>query len=102
MKIANNSSRLWITTRLFLLGLSALLAATPLAQAVQSVTLAWDRSTDTSATGYKVYYTDVAAGTTSSVNAGTATTATVPNLVDAKSYSFYVVAYNASGVERLP
>jgi hypothetical protein len=103
MKTVNNSCRLWNTTRFFLLGLSALfLAWSPLAQAVQSVNLAWDRSTDATATGYKVYYTDVATGTKSAVNAGNGTTSTVTGLVESKSYSFYVVAYNSSGTESVP
>src|SRR5580765_7852459 len=103
MKTVNYSCRLWITTRLFLLGLGALLAAwSPLAQATQSVTLAWNRSTDSTATGYKLYYTDVSTGTTSAINAGNVNSNTVSGLVDAKTYSFYVVAYNSSGVESVP
>src|SRR5437667_4214552 len=103
MKIVNYSRRLLITTRFVLLGLSALfLARSPLAQAVQSVTLAWDRSTDSTVTGYKLYNTDVAAGTTSANNVGNVTTNTVSGLVDAKTYSFKVVSYNVSGVESLP
>src|SRR6266571_6397176 len=103
MKKVNYSRRLWITTRCVLLGLSALfLVRSPLAQAVQSVTLAWDRSTDSTVTGYKLYYTDVAAGSTSAINVGNATTNTVSGLVETKTYSFDVVAYNASGVESVP
>ena len=85
MKTVNNSRRLRNTTRFFLLGLSALLLAwSPLAQAVQSVNLAWDRSTDATTTGYKVYYTDIATGTQSAVNAGNGTTSTVTGLVESK------------------
>ena len=103
MKNVNNSCRLGITTRFLLLGLSALfLAWSPFAQATQSVTLAWDRSTDTTVTGYKLYYTDVAAGSTSAINAGNVTSNTVPGLLETKTYSFYVVSYNASGVESVP
>src|SRR6266542_1421336 len=103
MKIVNYSRRLWLTTRCFLLGLSALfLALSPLARATQSVTLAWDRSTDSAVTGYKVYYTDLATATTSAINAGNVTSNTVPGLVEAKTYSFYVVSYNASAIESVP
>jgi len=103
MNTVNNSSRLGITTRSFLIGLSALfLAWSPLAQAVQSVTLAWDRSTDATVTGYRLYYTDVAASSTSSINAGNTTSGTVAGLVESKTYSFYVVSYNSSGVESAP
>src|SRR6266571_8973481 len=103
MKTVHNSRRLWITTRFFLLGLSALfLAWSPFAQGAQSVTTAWDRSTDSTVTGYKLYYTDVSTGTTSAINAGNVTSNTVPGLVETKTYSFDVVAYNASGVESVP
>ena len=103
MKTVNYSLRLWIATRFFLLGLSALfLAWSPLAQATQSVTLAWDRSTDATTTGYKLYYTDVATATTSAINAGNVTSNTVSGLTETKTYSFYVVAYNASAVESVP
>ena len=103
MKTVNYSSWLWISTRLFLFGLSALLAAwSPLAQAAQSLTLAWDRSTDATATGYKLYYTDVSNSTTSAINVGNLTSSTVSGLLESRTYSFYVVAYNASGVESVP
>src|SRR5881628_406268 len=103
MNIFHNSRRLSITSRLFLLGLSALfLAWSPFAQGVQSVTMAWDRSSDSTVTGYKLYYTDVATGTTSANNAGNVTSNTVSGLVDSKTYSFNVVAYNSSGVESVP
>ena len=92
MNIFHNSRRLSITSRLFLLGLSALfLAWSPFAQGVQSVTAAWDRSTDSTVTGYKVYYTDVSTGTTSSINAGNVATTTVSGLVETKTYAFDVV-----------
>ena len=103
MNIVHNSHRLWIATRFFLLGLSALfLAWTPLTQGAQSVTTAWDRSTDSTVTGYKLYYTDVSAGTTSAINAGNVATSTVSGLLETKTYSFNVVAYNASGTESVP
>src|SRR5947199_113292 len=103
MNILKNSRRLWITTRFFFFGLSALFMAwSPFARGVQSVTLAWDRSTDSTVTGYKLYYTDVAAGSTSAINVGNLTTNTVSGLVDSKAYSFNVVAYNSSGAESLP
>src|SRR5439155_481320 len=83
--------------------LSALfLAWTPLTQGAQSVTTAWDRSTDSTVTGYKLYYTDVSAGTTSAINAGNVATSTVSGLLETKTYSFNVVAYNASGTESVP
>src|SRR2546425_4955998 len=103
MKNVNTSCRLGITTRFLLLGLSALfLTWSPFAQATQSVTLAWDRSTDTTVTGYKLYYTDVGTGTTTTITAGNVTSNTVPGLLEARTYAFDVVSYNASGVESVP
>src|SRR6266567_6034828 len=103
MNIIHNSHRLWFTTRFFLLGLSALfLAWSPFAQGAQSVTMAWDRSNDSTVTGYTLYYTDVSAGTTSAINAGNLATSTVSGLAETKTYSFDVVAYNASGAESAP
>src|SRR5439155_355479 len=103
MKNVNYSCRLWITTRFFLLGLSALfLAWSPFAQGAQSVTLAWDRSTDSTVTGYKLYYSDISTSSTSSVNAGNSISNTVSGLVEGKTYSFYAAAYNSSGAESVP
>src|SRR5712671_3116379 len=102
MNTVHNSRRLWLTTRFFIFGLTALvLAWSPLAQAVQSVTLAWDRSADATASGYKLYFTDVGAGTTSANNAGNMNSNTVSGLLETKTYSFNVVAYNSSGVESV-
>src|SRR6185295_16390570 len=39
---------------------------------------------------------------TSAVNAGNVTSNTVSGLVETKTYSLYVVSYNASGVESVP
>src|SRR6266853_216248 len=103
MNTVHNSRRLWLTARCFFLGLSALfLAWSPFAQGTQSVTMAWDRSIDSTVTGYKLYYTDVGTGTTSASNAGNATTNTVSGLLETKTYSFEVVGYNVSGVESVP
>jgi hypothetical protein len=76
-------------------------ALTPLAsEATGTVTLAWDASTSTNViANYKVYY-GVATGTyTNSVSAGTATTASVPNLVEGATYYFAATATDTDGLE---
>lgn len=83
----------------FLLG--AICAFTPLAShATGTVTLAWDASTSTNViSNYKLYY-GVASGTyTNSVSAGTALTASVPNLVEGKTYFFAATATDTDGLE---
>lgn len=75
----------------------------------RDVTLQWDPSTDTSITGYKVYYDADSAsapysGTGASqgaspYNTGKITSATLNNLDAGKSYYFAVTAYNAAGTE---
>jgi hypothetical protein len=64
--------------------------------------MAWDLSTSSTVTGYRVYYTDAGTGTTTSVNAGNVTTTTVSGLVDTRTYTFYAVGYNSAGAESLP
>ncbi|MEA2715577.1 MAG: hypothetical protein QOG91_605 [Candidatus Parcubacteria bacterium] len=73
--------------------------ATVKAQAI-SVNVAWDRSTDSTVTGYKVYYGIVQGVYTSSLAGGNVlTSATISNLNNATRYWFVVVANNSSGVE---
>jgi hypothetical protein len=74
-----------------------------------NASLQWNASTDTSVTGYKVYYqadssTQPFNGTgatngSSPVNVSNVTSATISGLDPSHSYSFAVTAYNASGVE---
>ena len=74
-----------------------------------TVTLQWDADTDSSVTGYKIYYqADSSAqpfkGTgatqgTAPIDAKKQTTATIGGLDPAHAYYFAVTAYNASGAE---
>src|SRR5687767_14311829 len=59
----------------------ALCFASSCAHAQRSITLAWDRNTETNIAGYKLYYGTVSRVYTNVVNAGNATTASVTNLV---------------------
>ena len=73
------------------------LSATP--PGSNSVTLAWDGSSSTEVTGYRVYYGAVSGNYSNSVVVGNGTTNTVPGLASGATYFFAVTAYNASGLE---
>lgn len=65
-------------------------------------TFEWDPSPDNTVAGYALYCSAVGSSVTNRFDAGNATTITVINLDTDAKYSFYVVAYNASGVESIP
>jgi hypothetical protein len=95
-KVVRNKLRRVILTILILA--SALLAGNSLL-AVQSVTLAWNPSTDPNVTGYNVYY-GVASGVyTNKIDVGNVTNATINGLVEGVTYYFAATAYNILGVE---
>ncbi len=58
------------------------------ALAAKNVTLAWNASTDSSVTGYKVHYGPSSGGYTNSVTFGNTTTGTIPNLQEGVTYYF--------------
>jgi len=64
-----------------------------------SVTLAWNRNPDTNVAGYKIYDGVASHFYTNTINAGTATNASVSGLVEGMTYYFAATAYNALGVE---
>lgn len=72
------------------------------ASAEQSVTLAWDRSTDLTAIGYRVYTQEENAAAATSINVGGLTQVTLPGLKEGLRYTFTVTSYNAAGVESVP
>lgn len=72
------------------------------ANAVQSVTLAWDRSTDSSAVGYRIYAYEENVAAPTSFNAFGLTQMTLPGLKEGLRYTFTVTSYNAAGVESAP
>ncbi|MFO1477825.1 MAG: Ig-like domain-containing protein [Verrucomicrobiota bacterium] len=67
--------------------------------AAQSVTLAWDASSDTNVVGYRVYYGVASRTYTNMVDVGNTTTATITNLADGTTYYFAATAYNGVGLE---
>jgi hypothetical protein len=80
----------------WVLGILALGASSILQR---SITLAWDPSTDPSVAGYRLYVGSVSGVYTTVINAGSATTATVPGLTVGATYYFAVTAYNSLGVD---
>lgn len=63
--------------------------------------LAWNSSTGPVA-GYRIYYGNTSGQYTANMDAGSATTATVPNLQDSATYYFAVKAYDAANNESPP
>lgn len=64
-----------------------------------SVTLAWPASTNSTVVGYKLYYGVASGNYTHTLDVGSATTATISNLLAGTRYYFAATAYNASDVE---
>jgi hypothetical protein len=67
------------------------------AEAATSVTLAWDASSDTTVTGYLLYYGPRSGSYTGQVDVGKATQFTLLG-IPAGTYYFVLKAYNASGM----
>ena|ERR1017187_1031548 len=65
----------------------------------QSITLAWNRSSDTNVAGYKIYAGVVSHTYTNMINAGNATNATIFGLIRGNTYYFAATAYNSLGME---
>jgi hypothetical protein len=67
-----------------------------LAQAAQSVALAWNADTDPTVVGYNVIYGTSSGTYTQTLNVGNSTTATVPSLTAGQTYYFAGTAHNAA------
>lgn len=89
-------------TRAAVLGLAATMLFCGSAWGSQSVTLAWDPSTDAVVAGYLVLYGPASGDYTSRVDAGANTTATISGLREGLTYYFAVVAYDVLGEESAP
>ncbi len=68
-------------------------------QAVSSVTLAWDASTDPTVVGYNIYYGTASRTYTNLVNVTMTNAVTISGLVPAVTYYFAATAYTGSGLE---
>src|SRR5207244_8049914 len=73
-----------------------------LAQAGQSISLAWDASPDANVVGYILYYGVLGGISTNSLDVANQPMATVSNLNAGTTEFFFVTAYNALRVESLP
>lgn len=82
-------------------GLLILAALNSTVQAGQSVTLAWNRSTNSNVAGYVVYYGGASGRYTNEVSAGSSTNAIISGLVPGTTYYFAATSYSSSGVESL-
>jgi len=71
------------------------------AQAVQSVTLAWDKSPDLGVVGYNIYYGVASGNYTNKVDAGNVTNRAISGLVEGRTYYFGATAYNSAGLESV-
>jgi hypothetical protein len=65
----------------------------------QSVTLAWEPSSDTNVVGYNIYYGMTSHTYSNMVNVGNATNATISGLVGGATYYFAATAYDNLGDE---
>jgi len=83
----------------FLGGLLILAALSTTVQAGQSVTLAWNQSTDPTVVGYNVYYGGASGNYTNMINAGNTTNATISGLSPGNTCYFAATTYNNSGVQ---
>lgn len=72
------------------------------ANAAQTVTLAWDPSSGTDVAGYQVRYGTSSGSYSQTLDAGTATVATIANLTAGTTYFFVATAYSTSGLESAP
>lgn len=97
----NASSRLGAGHR----GLAAVVAGPILSMLVAvsasagQATLSWEANTDPAVNGYMLYYGQAPGSYASKIDVGRATTYTVPNLADGKTYYFSATSYDAGRVE---
>jgi List-Bact-rpt repeat protein/fibronectin type III domain protein len=92
-----------LSTIKFLIGfISLLVASLSSGKAAQSATLAWDRNSEPNIAKYKLYYGTQSGSPSQSLDAGSVTSATVPNLNDGTTYFFRVTAINTAGLESQP
>jgi len=77
--------------------IAACLAGSAATAAAQSYALSWDRNADPHTVGYRVYGGAASGNYSWSIDAGNATTASLPALSGGATYYFVVRAYNSIG-----
>src|SRR5580704_13919215 len=98
----NSSSSFLRRSSALCLGVASLLLGSfSLAQAAQSVSLAWTAETDPTVVGYDVNYGTASGVYTQSINAGNSTAATVSSLTPGQTYFFVVTAHNSAAQNSL-
>jgi hypothetical protein len=80
----------------------ALLLLSAQAACAEQATLAWNASTSSLVTGYKLYYGTQSGNYTNSIDTGTQTQGTITGLQDSVTYYSAVTAYDAQGAESPP
>jgi hypothetical protein len=101
-RVGSPPARLLLKIAARLLGVVLLLGATcPMANAKQSVTLAWDPSPSPLIVGYSLYYGDQSGNYTNVTSVGNRFSAVVSNLVENATYYFAVTAFDNFGIESL-
>jgi hypothetical protein len=70
--------------------------------ALQSVTLAWDPSTNIDVSGYNIYYGSSSGNYTNQVSVGNVTNVTISDLLEGVTYFFAATASGTSGLESDP
>lgn len=83
--------------RILIFVTAILVALRPISVDAQSVTLAWNPSTSTNATGYLLYESSDGTNFDNGTDAGSNTTWTVTGLAPGASYYFEVAAYDTNG-----
>jgi hypothetical protein len=83
--------------------MASLIVSHSLGEAAQSVTLAWDPSSDSSIAGYRLRYGTISSNLSQTApDVSKTTTRTISNLNDGTTYHFAVTAFNAEGIESAP
>jgi Fibronectin type III domain len=81
---------------------SLLLGLCSLAEAADSVSLAWDPVNESDIVGYRLHYGTSSGNYIVTIDLGSATTATASSLTIGATYFFVVTAYNTAGLESSP
>ncbi len=71
-------------------------------EAAQSITLAWDPSSDPDIAGYHLYYGPARRKYDRKIDLGNVTTTTISDLADGSAFYFAVTAYNDAALESPP